>query len=146
MTHAWTPECVEDDLLVAFVSVRRGFQAAAVGGDPGRFPVLHYLAAAGPTRQGHLAEAIGLDASTVSRHVRTLLDEGLLEASRDQDDGRATVLSISPAGCDFLTDHVTRSRRVLQTAMASFSDAERAELVRLLRALADSLIHLKENA
>lgn len=146
MTQAWTPECVEDDLLVAFVSVKRGFQAAAVGGDAGRFSVLHHLAATGPTRQGQLAEAIGLDASTVSRHVRALLDEGLVKASRDRDDGRATVLSICPAGHDFLTDHLTRSRHVLQAATASFSAAERAELIRLLRTLADSLIQLKETA
>jgi DNA-binding MarR family transcriptional regulator len=146
MSQGWKPECAEDDLLVAFVAVKRGFQATAVAGDPGRFPVLHHLAAAGPTRQGHLAEAIGLDASTVSRHVRALLDEGLVEVSRDPQDGRASVLAISAAGRDFLTAHLTRSRQVLQAATASFSDAERAELVRLLRTLADSLIDLKETA
>ena len=38
---------------------------------------------------GPLAEAIGLDASTVSRHVRALLEDGLVVAERDPADGHA---------------------------------------------------------
>lgn len=145
VSEAWVPECMEDDLLVAFVAVKRGFQAASVGVDPGRFPILHHLAMAGPTRQGPLAEGIGLDASTVSRHVRALLDDGLVVASRDPRDGRATVLDISDSGRQFMAAHLTRSRMALQAATASFTAAERTELVRLLQKLATSLADLKEN-
>ena len=90
MSDSWTPACVEDDLLVAFVAVKRGFQGMSLGGDPGRFPILHHLAVAGASRQGPLAEGIGLDASTVSRHVRALLEDGLVVAERDPDDGHGT--------------------------------------------------------
>jgi DNA-binding MarR family transcriptional regulator len=145
MSEPWTPDCVEDDLLVAFASVKRGFQGASLAGDPGRFPILHHLAVAGASRQGPLAEAIGLDASTVSRHVRALLEDGLVVAERDPDDGRATVLDISDSGRQFLAAHLIRSRQTLQAATASFTDAERVELVRLLQKLAAALADMKES-
>ncbi len=143
--RVWRPECTEDELLVAFVAVKRGFQGASVGVDPGSFPLLHHLATAGPTRQGQLAEAIGLDASTVSRHVRALIDDGLVEATRDPQDGRAMVLDIAPAGQEYLAAHLTRNRQTLQAATASFSEAERAELIRLLQKLAANLADIKES-
>jgi len=145
MSDSWTPACVEDDLLVAFVAVKRGFQGMSLGGDPGRFPILHHLAVAGASRQGPLAEGIGLDASTVSRHVRALLEDGLVVSARDPEDGRATVLDISDSGREFLAAHLTRSRQTLQAATASFTDAERVELVGLLQKLATSLADMKES-
>jgi DNA-binding MarR family transcriptional regulator len=140
----WAPECTEDALLVAMFAVKRAFQARAVGLDPGAFPVLHHLASAGPSRQGALAEALGLDASTVSRQVRTLVDEGLLSATRDPQDGRATVLAISQAGREQLVDRLRAHRASLQAATAAFTGQERDDLVRLLTKLADALTAPKE--
>lgn len=140
----WVPECAEDELLVAISAVKRGFQANAVGVDPGAFPVLHHLAASGPSRQAALADALGLDASTVSRHVRALVDDGLLESSRDPDDGRATVLTITGPGMTFLIDRLRSHRATLQAATADFTPSERADLVRLLHKLAAALAAHKE--
>ncbi len=138
-TASWVPECAEDELLVALVAVRRAMQASMAGADPGTFPVLHHLAATGPTRQGHLAEALGLDASTVSRHVRALVEDGLVQAERDPSDGRATVLSVAPAGERALVERLHRHREVLAVATSGFTAEERAELVRLLGKFADTL-------
>lgn len=142
----WVPECTEDELLVAIVALKRGFLAHSVGVDPGAFPVLHHLASSGPSRQTALAEALGLDASTVSRHVRALADGGLVEASRDPDDGRATLLSITDPGLRFLTDRLRAHRERLGAATSDFSPSERTELVRLLHKLAAALGAQKENA
>ena len=144
--NAWAPECTEDALLVAFIGVKRALRGASVGEDPGTFPILHHLATSGPTRQGHLADAIGLDASTVSRHVRVLIDEGHVAAGRDPQDGRASVLTISPGGLEHLAQRLHSHRETLAAATASFSPSERAELIRLLAKLAEHLNHLKETA
>jgi DNA-binding MarR family transcriptional regulator len=146
MSQSWQPECTEDELLVAFAAVKRGFQARVVGVDPGAFPVLHHLAATGPSRQGHLAEALGLDASTISRHVRTLVGEGLLEVARDPDDGRATVLTLTDAGRTFLVERLRMHRATLRAATDDFTPQERTELVRLLNKLAANLGGPEENA
>jgi DNA-binding MarR family transcriptional regulator len=135
----WTPECSEDALLVAMLAVKRAFQARAVGLDPGVFPVLHHLASAGASRQGALAEALGLDASTVSRHVRTLAAEGLVAVARDPEDGRATVLRITHAGREHLAARLRVHRASLQAATSTFTRQERDDLVRLLTKLADAL-------
>lgn len=140
----WVPECAEDELLVAFASVKRGFHASAVGLDPGGFPVLHHLAAKGQCRSGHLAEALGLDASTVSRHVRALVDDGLVQATRDPRDGRATVLSITDEGKVVLAEALRRHRNRLRVAVSGFTEQEKAELIRLLRKLAVTLTDQRE--
>ncbi len=142
----WAPQCTEDELLVAFIGVKRALRLASVGADQGAFPILHHLATSGPTRQGHLADAIGLDASTVSRHVRVLIDEGHIAAGRDPQDGRASVLSVSASGLEHLGQRLTSHRETLAAATASFSPTERDELIRLLDKLAERLNHLKETA
>lgn len=142
----WAPECTEDELLLAFVAVKRALLVRDRGLDPGAFPALHQLAVGGPTRQGPLADALGLDASTVSRQIRSLADAGLVEATRDPRDGRATVLAITTAGRTYLVDHLRARRASLQQATADFTPDERAELVRLLNKLAAALSAPKEDA
>jgi len=137
---------MEDELMVAFIAVKRALHQASRDVDPGIFPVLHQLGVAGDQRQWQLAEALGLDASTVSRHVRALLTEGLIESKRDPHDGRATVLSISVTGREYLTERMAERRRDLEAGTRSFTDAERAELVRLLNKLAADLVRSKEQS
>lgn len=144
--HPWAPECTEDALLVAMVAVKRGFHARAAGLDPGTFPVLHHLASAGPCRPSALADGLGLDASTVSRHVRALVVEGLVDTQRDPDDGRATLLSISESGQEHLLRRLRAQRETLRDATSNFTPEERAELVRLLTKLAEALGAQKETS
>lgn len=125
--------------MMAFVAVKRALHNASYGVDPGIFPVLHHLAITGEQRQGQIAEAIGLDASTISRHVRTLQSEGLIESMRDPADRRAWVVTISPAGRDFLNRHLDRNRRVFAQATADFTDQQRRELIELLTKLASNI-------
>lgn len=144
--ESWTPECMEDELTVALVSVKRGLQAGSTGMDPGGFPILHHLATVGPDRSGHIAEVLHLDASTVSRHARSLVEDGLVSAERDPSDGRATVLALTDAGRQALGDRLRRHRDVLRAATADLTEHERAELVRLLHKLASALADQRENA
>jgi len=137
---------MEDELMVALVSVKRGLQAVSTGMDPGGFPILHHLAAGGPARSGHIADVLHLDASTVSRHARGLVEDGMVSAERDPSDGRATVLAITDAGRKALGESLRRHREVLRTATSDLSEHERTELVRLLHKLAGALAHQRENA
>lgn len=141
----WVPECAEDELLVAIVAVKRALQTQSIGVDPGAFPVLHLLAAQGPSRQSTVAEVLGLDASTVSRHVRSLTNEKLVVATRDPDDGRAVRLSLTDKGRDYLTARLRAHREALHEATSSLEPEERTELVRLLHKLAAALAGPKES-
>src|SRR5436309_648324 len=59
------------------------------GIDAGAYAVLMAIAQAGPRRLNDLAEEFGLDKSTMSRHVSTLIRLGLVDRDPDPVDGRA---------------------------------------------------------
>ena len=49
-----------------------------------------------PRRAGELANAAGMSAPAMSRHLRTLLDAGLIEDERTRDDARLRVFRLRP--------------------------------------------------
>ena len=71
--------------------LHRGLDGAAYG-------LLVLLDDAGPLRASDVVVRLGLDKSTVSRQVASLVDAGLVDRVADPDDGRAQVLSTSTEG------------------------------------------------
>jgi DNA-binding MarR family transcriptional regulator len=72
--------------------------------DHGRVSVLFTLSKQGPMRASELAREIALDLSTVSRHLRTLEDEGQIARSADPDDKRAFQVGLTERGRDFVRE------------------------------------------
>src|SRR4051812_17514014 len=66
--------------------------------DGAAYGLLALLQDAGPLRASDLVHRLGLDKSTVSRQVATLVSLGLVDRAADPDDGRAHVLTPSPEG------------------------------------------------
>jgi DNA-binding MarR family transcriptional regulator len=66
--------------------------------DGAAYGLLALLQDAGPLRASELVLRLGLDKSTVSRQVASLVDLGLVDRAPDPDDGRAQVLTPSPEG------------------------------------------------
>lgn len=60
--------------------------------------VLFHLTSDGPLRTSVLADRLGLDPSTTSRHVASLERSGHVERVADPDDGRAWLVQASTAG------------------------------------------------
>jgi DNA-binding MarR family transcriptional regulator len=86
-------------------------------------------------RISDVAEAVGLDLSTVSRQVRDLVAAGLMTKVQDPADGRASLLSLTEQGAAVLEAVSDARRRVLAEAIADWTDEER-------NALASGLLHL----
>lgn len=63
--------------------------------DPSRRGVVELLRRE-PLRAGELADALGLTAPAMSRHLKLLRTAGLIERSFDEDDARATVYRLKP--------------------------------------------------
>ena len=59
---------------------------------------LRHLLAWGPMRPTAVSEVLGTGASHVSKIVRRLEQDGLVQRSADPSDGRATLISLTPAG------------------------------------------------
>ena len=66
--------------------------------DGAAYGLLALLQDTGPLRATELVNRLGLDKSTVSRQVATLVDLGLVDRAPDPDDGRAQVLTPSAEG------------------------------------------------
>lgn len=69
------------------------FEALA---DPRRRQVVQMLSVS-PCRAGELANAAGMSAPAMSRHLKTLLDAGLIEDERPRDDARLRVFRLRPS-------------------------------------------------
>jgi DNA-binding transcriptional ArsR family regulator len=65
--------------------------------DPTRRQVVQLLGAR-PMRAGELADAAGLSAPAMSRHLRVLLDAGVVADERRPEDARLRIFRLRPEG------------------------------------------------
>ena len=86
-----------------------------------------------------LAEHACLDPSTVSRHLKELEGAGHVVRRGDPDDGRATVLEVSPAGRELVATTTAQRIAVLESAVANWPTEDVNRMTELVRRLADDL-------
>ncbi|MET0990366.1 MAG: MarR family winged helix-turn-helix transcriptional regulator [Glaciihabitans sp.] len=84
---------------------------------PAGYFVMRHVLATSPVRAGDIASALGMDKSAVSRQLTVLRGRGLVDDSRDPDDGRATLIVATDAA---------------RAAFARFRGEVRAEYARVL--------------
>ncbi|GGK60493.1 MarR family winged helix-turn-helix transcriptional regulator [Nocardia camponoti] len=102
------------------------------GIDPAGFVVLFRLLCDGPMRSGALAEAVYSDASTVSRQVAQLVDNGLVRRTADPDDGRATLLEVTEKGHEVAERIRERRHEGVALVTEGWSPDDLATFARLL--------------
>lgn len=105
--------------------------------DRALMPLLVRIDRRGPIGVVELAQLAGRDHSTVSRQVAKLESLGLVERRPNGQDGRVRE-AVTTAKAKELTQALDAARQRLWTqALSTWTHAERRELVRLLRKLAD---------
>lgn len=108
------------------------------GVDASTYAVLLVIAQGAPLRLNDLAEEFGLDKSTMSRHVTTLIRLGLVQRDPDPLDGRAFLLKPSPDGLHRLAAAVAARRGEWRGRLDDWSTDELADFVNgLLRLNSD---------
>ncbi|SDF95259.1 MarR family winged helix-turn-helix transcriptional regulator [Klenkia brasiliensis] len=105
--------------------LHRGLDGAAYG-------LLVLLDDAGPLRASDVVVRLGLDKSTVSRQVASLVDAGLVDRVADPDDGRAQVLSTSAEGHRRLSEIRDARRARWEADLADWPTDDVASLSTLL--------------
>ncbi len=75
-------------------------------------------------RAADLAAHYLLDKSTISRQVAALERLGLVERRTAEDDHRAQVLHLTPAGAEVLADYVTARRQAFEQRLAGWSEED----------------------
>lgn len=102
----------------------------------GDYAILAHLEAHGPTSISGVAEALGLDTSTISRAIKDLFRRRMVERRRG-DDQRLVVVAASPLGAQRLIRLRALRERVIRTILSDWSVEDR-------RALSDFLLRLSE--
>ncbi|WP_370095148.1 MarR family winged helix-turn-helix transcriptional regulator [Streptacidiphilus sp. MAP12-20] len=105
------------------------------------YTLLTRLRTQGPMSIGQLAEAFGLDASTVNRQTAALLRAGLAERIPDPDGGVARKLRVTAEGVRRLELDRDWAIAGLARVLTDWTDAEVAELSRVLTRLNTSIEH-----
>ncbi len=88
-------------------------------GDPARCLVVEQLAEA-PRSAGELALLAGLSKSAMSRHLRVLLEAGLVDDERSPNDARVRMFRIRPEGFDATNDWWRNVQSHWERTLASY--------------------------
>jgi DNA-binding MarR family transcriptional regulator len=127
-------------LVVALISVVRKLKARSQDRvEPASVFLLQQVLTQPLLRVSDLAGCVGLDTSTVSRHVRQLETAGYLARSGDPIDRRASRLRVTESGRALLAEAMEARAAHVAEATASWSAADRQALTDLVTRLADSL-------
>jgi DNA-binding MarR family transcriptional regulator len=132
------------ELVVSLLTVARRLRSRLPEGryDPAMMFVLHHVQVGGSLRVSALAEALGLDTSTASRHVRQLELGGFLVRTGDPDDRRASRVRLTRRGRGALERAMRARAARLDRAIAGWPEEDREALTTLMTRLADSLDRL----
>ncbi len=129
-------------LLRRVSSIHFSTSHGAVEVDRAAYGIMCRLADEGPQRLSTLAQAFGLDPSTITRQVQALEGAGLVTRATDPSDRRASVLDLSEEGLERLTTTREYRRARLNQSLVDWSEADKAEFGRLLEKFNVSLDRL----
>ncbi len=96
------------------------------------YATLTWLADRGPARVSDMAEALAVDASTMSRLADRLVTAGLASAGPDPRDGRAVLITASAAGQAILATLQTVRVQAMAEICAGWPPEDLAAFARLL--------------
>jgi DNA-binding MarR family transcriptional regulator len=129
-------------LLVQLCRAHRNLVAGALEAlhvHVGQEHAVYRLAIQQGLTQAQLAEALCVDASTVTKMLRRLERDGVVERRADPEDGRVQRVHLTADGTALVQPVVDIWRRAEARLLAGMTEAEQALLRRLLRQMLSNL-------
>ncbi|MFI5697383.1 MarR family winged helix-turn-helix transcriptional regulator [Kribbella sp. NPDC051586] len=141
VNDAYTPQTPIEGVMHAFTRIGRRLKAKQPGDtiDHSAHVVMFALRCNGALRLSDLASKLELDASTTSRHVRSLEQLGLVRRSPDPDDGRAFRVELTEAGFEQWEASARHRMELLSAAMEGWSEEDVQTFERLMTRFADGV-------
>ena len=135
------PESPEEAVIVLLMQAGRRLRTRHPEDqvDPSTFPLAKQLMCHDGLRLSDLAAKVELDASTVSRQIKQLEDKGIVERTPDPDDGRASLIRITPHGQQIMQAGFRRRFERIKSVLEPWSERDRDRLQELLTRLASDL-------
>lgn len=123
--------------LTRRASQRYDIEMSKVGLKTTQYSLLSQVHKLGPARPGELAQAIGMDASTLTRNLKLLTDAGWVAVAAGPD-GRSRTVTITQAG----RDKRNEAQRHWKAAQNGVNQLLGVERVLALHALMDECLEL----
>ncbi|MFF0343567.1 MarR family winged helix-turn-helix transcriptional regulator [Kribbella sp. NPDC004875] len=141
VNDAYAPQTPIEGVMHAFTRIGRRLKAKQPGDtiDHSAHVVLFALRCNGALRLSDLAARLELDASTASRHVRSLEQLGLVRRSPDPDDGRAFRVELTEQGIEQWEASARHRMELLSAAMEGWSEEDVQTFERLMTRFADGV-------
>jgi DNA-binding MarR family transcriptional regulator len=111
-------------------TARRLRQEAGEELSPSQTAALATIDRHGPLTPSELAAREGIQRPTVTRIIARLEERGLLQRTRDPQDGRSSLVALAPEGRDLLARGRTRKDAYLARRLRELDGADRATLER----------------
>ncbi len=104
-----------------------------------QYVVLATIAGQDGLSQQAVIDATGIDRSTVSQVVQTLVRKGMVKRRRTREDGRVYSVTLTPLGRDALKASEPIVRRIDEEIIAALPPSHAAGFLASLGAMADAL-------
>lgn len=123
--------------LTRRVSQHYDIEMSKIGLKTTQYSLLSHIVKLGPIRPGELAQAMTMDASTLTRNLKPLIDAGWITVTAGSD-ARSRIVSITKAG----REKCHEAKRHWKVAQQGLNDLLGIERVLALHALIDSALEL----
>jgi DNA-binding MarR family transcriptional regulator len=108
--------------------------------DRAGYLAMRLLEGLGPVSTNALAEALHLDASTVTRQITALERQGFVQRRANPADGRSSSIVLTPEGRQTMRDVQRERRRHIEALVSDWDDAAQIDLGLILTRLNVSLV------
>ncbi|MCU1468751.1 MAG: winged helix-turn-helix transcriptional regulator [Actinomycetia bacterium] len=127
-------DLVETEMAVLARTLERLHRRSEIYRDLDRasYLIARTLETTGPVSINGLANALGLDATTVTRQVATMEQARLIVRRADPNDGRVSMISLSQHGRRLMRAVQLARKERIATLLRDWTDDERRDLGRLL--------------
>jgi DNA-binding MarR family transcriptional regulator len=98
-----------------------------------QFSTLCALRDGGPQSQGELVKATGVDQATIRGIIDRLKARRLIALSKDREDARKVIVSLTNAGAKILKEMIPRAKEITELTFGTLNPGERTALVYTLR-------------
>ena len=108
-----------------------------VGVTEQQWRVLRVLNEEGPQEPTHIADRACLLLPSLTRILQKLEDKGLISRTRDEQDRRRQIITVTSEGSQIIAANMDTSRRILTDLRAKLGDEKHETLIALLNELTD---------
>lgn len=103
---------------------------------PTQFAALAQLRADGELSQNLLGRKTAMDSATITGVIARLVGKGWVSTAPSESDNRMVSVSLTDSGAELIDSLIEPAKRISELTLSGIDPAERADAVRLLKALA----------